>query len=700
VRNQTSAAAGVTAESRSMLRAMVWGLHMALPLLGLWLLVAQPQLDVHWEHHLSHFWLVLLAAGISLALAVAVGQDARRREDARLVLVSMAFLTAAGFLALHGIATPRVLLPGPNAGFALSTPIGLALAGAFALASSLELGGTTARRIAASERWLRLAVVAALLVWGVVSLLRLPPLDAPLPPDAYRRAVLPWAVAGTGLYVLAGARYLLLYRRRRSAMLLSIVTGFVLLAEALVATVYGRNWQLSWWSWHVLMVVAFAFVAYSARVQRVREGSRAGLFAGIALQETVRRLHEEYRVALEELVAAMESRAEAGEAPIDAAAVGPAVAARFDLTERQVDVLERSAEALANERQQQRRLAALVAVGQEARVIRKEEDLLERALAHATHGFGRDELQVHLLEDGTLSGVKDAAVAESAIEAIGKLEAVESEDADNGPGMRLVIPLAVKGSAAGVLSVHRPAGRFADRDRGVLESLANQLSTALENARLYRQLDGLFRSYMSPAVATKLISDPGQAKLGGAIQEVTVLMADLRGFTPFSERSAPDEVVRMLNTYFGAAVPVILEAGGTVVQFVGDAVMAIFNAPTRQPEHALLAARAALAMQGAIGRVAAGRPGWPRFRVGINTGPALVGNIGSDQLRNFTAIGDTTNLAARLEGLAGEGQVVLGAATRAALGDAAMVDPLGTVTVKGKEQPVEVFRLVALRPAG
>src|SRR3712207_3831616 len=99
---------------------------------------------------------------------------------------------------------------------------------------------------------------------------------------------------------------------------------------------------------------------------------------------------------------------------------------------------------------------------------------------------------------------------------------------------------------------------------------------------------------MSPAVATSLIADPEQAGLGGRTAEVTVLIADLRGFTSFSERHAPDEVVGMLNRFFGAVVPVVLGEGGTVVQFVGDEVMALFGAPTRQPDHALRAARAAL----------------------------------------------------------------------------------------------------------
>jgi class 3 adenylate cyclase len=201
---------------------------------------------------------------------------------------------------------------------------------------------------------------------------------------------------------------------------------------------------------------------------------------------------------------------------------------------------------------------------------------------------------------------------------------------------------------------------------------------------------------MSPDVATALLADPRQAALGGTLAEVTVLFADLRGFTPFSERAAPHQVVALLNRYYGAAVPRVLAEGGTVVQFVGDAIMALFNAPVPQPDHALRAARAALAMQDAVEAVAEGEHDLPRFRIGVNTGPALVGNIGSAEIRNFTAIGDTVNLAARLETSAPVGRVVIGAATYELIKDVAVVTPIPGLQVKGKAQPVEAYQLQRL----
>jgi class 3 adenylate cyclase len=219
-------------------------------------------------------------------------------------------------------------------------------------------------------------------------------------------------------------------------------------------------------------------------------------------------------------------------------------------------------------------------------------------------------------------------------------------------------------------------------------------------ASLHERVDRLLHQYLSPDVASTLVADPARSALGGEELVVTVLFADLRGYTSFAERTSPAEVVAMLNAAYGAAVPVILAEGGTVAQFVGDALMAIFNAPNAQPDHALRAARAGLAMQSAV-EALPGAAARPRFRIGINTGPALVGNVGSDEIRNFSAIGDTTNLAARLQTFADEGTVVLGAATYGLIRDKVIVRPLGAPALRGKSVEVEVYELIGLRePVG
>ena len=217
-------------------------------------------------------------------------------------------------------------------------------------------------------------------------------------------------------------------------------------------------------------------------------------------------------------------------------------------------------------------------------------------------------------------------------------------------------------------------------------------------ADLHRRIDRLFRQYLSPDVAQALVDDPSRAELGGEVADVSILFADLQGFTPFSERTPAPEVVALLNRVFGAAVPAVFAEGGTIVQFMGDALMAVFNAPLRQPDHALRACRAGLALQRSMGTIERAADE-PRFRVGINSGPALVGNVGSAELHNFLAIGDTTNVAARLQSFAMAGTVVLGDRTYALVRDDVEVRSLGTPDLKGKSIATNVYELIAIRPA-
>jgi adenylate cyclase len=651
-------------------RAVVWVFHLALPMAGLWLLLVQPQLDVEWHHAPSHFWLVLIVAGISTVLGGWVSVEARRRADARLVLVSMAFLASAGFFALHALATPGVLVSGgASLGFDLAQPVGLALAAVFAAVSSLSL---TSSRAAAVLRyqvvvWVGLAVLFA--VWAAGTLLDMPPLNEPGGGREVEGPVVAVAVAAILGYLIAAVRYYRMYRRSPSAMLISIITAFVLLAEANIAVMLAERWHLSWWEWHLLLVFAFGFVAYSAWVQYRREGSAAGLFDAVTLAETARRIRAEYETALEELVTVLRRRAQ-GE--IDSP-VAARLAERFGLSEGQTAVLERAGTALAAEREVSARLAALVAVGEQARVGLREEEFLAEVRPRLREAYG--PVAVALARGGVIE--VDGRVYDPV--------ALAGSGVHQRDGL-VVHPLTVRGHVAGVLEA--PAG---SGDPALVAALANQLSVALENARLYRELEGLFRAYLSPDVAAALLADPGQAELGGSLVEVTALFADLRGFTTFSEVVEPAEIVAMLNRYHGVAVPCVFEHGGTVVQFVGDALLAVWGAPARQRDHAARAVRAALAMQRAVGRIAASHPSWPRFRIGVNTGPALVGNIGSDALRGFNAMGDAVNVAARLQGMAEPGQLVIGEATRQAIGDQLPVTTLGDLAVKGRQQPVRAY---------
>jgi class 3 adenylate cyclase len=179
-------------------------------------------------------------------------------------------------------------------------------------------------------------------------------------------------------------------------------------------------------------------------------------------------------------------------------------------------------------------------------------------------------------------------------------------------------------------------------------------------------------------------------------REVSVLFADLAGFTGFSEQRSPTEVIGMLNEYWAAVVPVITAAGGVIEQFAGDGVMTVFNAGGDQPDHARRAARAGLAIIDAGRPLASAHPGWPTFRIGINTGPAVVGNVGAIGRQSFAVIGDTTNTAARLMSAGEPGQVIVARTTWAGLDGMASGRPLGPIRVKGKVAAVDAWVLTAI----
>ncbi|MEV1004250.1 adenylate/guanylate cyclase domain-containing protein [Nonomuraea sp. NPDC050202] len=655
-------------------RGVVWSIHLILPLLGLWLLLAQPHINIFWQHNASHFWLIILVAGVNVALGALISEASRRRQDARLFLVSMVFLSSAGFFFLHGLATPKVILPTGSIGFDLGQQVGLTLASAFAFASALPLREKAAKAVLGSQHFIRGALAGFMVLWGVMSLVPgLTPLSEP--PMVSPMGWLAWAsVPGLLLYVAASVMMFLLHRRRPAAMLISLITAYALLAESMIAGMSQLNWHLSWWEWHILLTLAFVFVAYSAYLQFRREGSSAGLFDSVALAATVRRIQRDYDEALEELV----EHVRRGE-PLAATRLS----GKFRLNEGQAAVLDRAGEALANERELSERLAALVAVSAQTKVGLPENELLTVSLERVRQAYG--DVKIALISEGrTQIGSRDYAFT------------------DGNPIRRdqlLAFPLTVKGNLAGVLEV--PVGRTS-QDEALAATLAGQLSISLENARLYQELHTLFHQYMSPDVAHALLADPAQAELGGQLKELTALFADLKGFTTFSEKVTPGEIVEMLNRYHTAAVPCILNNGGTIVQFVGDALLALFNAPATQDGHARQACKAALQMQQAAAEIAeemawkVDTVEWPTFRVGVNTGPALVGNIGSPELRGFNAMGDAVNVAARLQTLAEPGTVVIGETTYRQLGDGARVSPLGPLNLKGKEELVTAYVLTEM----
>ena len=525
-----------------------WLLTMSLPLIGLVLLIARPELDLEWRHQPSHFWLVLIVALVNVALAYLTSEAAMRRGDARLVLISLAFGAGAGFLGLHALATPGVLLPGSNLGFVIATPVGLTIAAGLAAASALPLGGPRGDLVLRHAGALRLMLLALLVAWAVASVAGLPSFMSEAPPAEAAPPMRLASLLAVGLYAFAAWHFVRLYVRRRRPLLLAVVVALVLLAEAMVTIVFSRDWHLSWWEWHALMAVAFAAVAFGARVEYRREGSLTGAFGGLYLSSTLERLHRWHADALTDLAAARNGA----------------------------------------------------------------------------------EPTKHVLERLRMDGASTEELA-------------------------------------------------------LLERASQEL----------QRVDEVFRPYLPQQFASRLRADPAQARLGsGEEREVSVLFADLSGFTSYSEQHAPTEVVELLNAIWTAAVPVIARDDGLIENFTGDGLLVLFNALGAQPDHAIRAVRTALGLRDAGDALAAGRSvPTPRFHIGINTGPAFVGSVGAAGRRAFSAIGDTTNLGSRLLGAAAAGEIVVGEATWKWLGDLGRGHALDPLRVKGKREPVRAWRL-------
>lgn len=213
-----------------------------------------------------------------------------------------------------------------------------------------------------------------------------------------------------------------------------------------------------------------------------------------------------------------------------------------------------------------------------------------------------------------------------------------------------------------------------------------------------RRITGIFGRYVAPQVVDQILKNGEDGlKLGGDRREISVLFVDIRGFTPLSEKMEPEEVVGILNNYLNLTARSIFENEGTVDKFIGDATMAIFNAPLDLKDHEFKAVKAAWAMkQGATALKQELEAKYGRsvsFGIGVNTGYAVVGNIGANFRMDYTAIGDTVNTAARLESNAKPDQILLSSAIYEKVKDRVQVTSLGEIKVKGKEEGILVYQL-------
>jgi len=453
---------------RSMMLAVAVLLAAALPLVGLASLLLRRQLDPHVENYRLHFVVFGIVGAVAFALGYTAGESANRRGDARVLLLSLAFMATGGFLGLHALGTPGLLFKGTHAGFLVAIPIGLLVSAVFAGASAfVDLAPALGQRLIRHRALLRLVVLIVMAEWFIWTVSDLPPLNGESSEAARGRLIVALAIIGTVVYAVSAARYLRVFRRRRNLLAGAVVACFVLLAEAMigVAVTGERTWHASWWEWHGLIVTAYLVIGVAA--------------------------HREWR----------------------------------------------------------------------------------------------DECFRHLY-----------------------------------------------------------------------------LSTTRERR-----------------------------------QEITVLFADLVGFTSYSERTAPNEVASMLNAYWGLAAPLVTRRfGGELEKFIGDGIVAVFNSRGDQPDDALRAARAALELRTKLAERAQVHRDWPRVRIGVNSGEAVLREIGGDGYVAYPLVGDTVNTGARLESLAPAGGVLIGTTTYEQLPDGTVVEPRSGLRVKGKEDAVDAYVLLAL----
>ena len=215
------------------------------------------------------------------------------------------------------------------------------------------------------------------------------------------------------------------------------------------------------------------------------------------------------------------------------------------------------------------------------------------------------------------------------------------------------------------------------------------------------EITDIFGRYISPPVVNKILATlrEGELKLGGEEHEVTVAFADIRGFTSISEKMPPGELVTALNIYLSTVIEKVLEYGGMINKFGGDSVMAVWNAPVECEEHGLSAIKAAVSIQRAIRELQEKERALARmeFGIGINTGKAITGNMGSEDRLEYSVIGDSVNTAFRLASAAPGGKVWIGADTYALVKDFIIAEALEPLAVKGKQEPIQAYEVIGIR---
>lgn len=274
-------------------------------------------------------------------------------------------------------------------------------------------------------------------------------------------------------------------------------------------------------------------------------------------------------------------------------------------------------------------------------------------------------------------------------------------------GVRSTIcaPLITQSNVHGVLYADRldPFAAFTPDHLDLISAVAAQTAVTVETVKAHEQLAreevarANYSRFMPEYVVKQLLENPDSFRLGGANQTITVLFADIRGFTAFSEHENPERVVHLLNLYFSAMTDIIFAHGGTLDKYIGDELMALFGAPTSTPNDAQNAVRAAIAMQNRVVTLneELQAEGYRNMGIGIglHTGEATIGYIGSERRSEYTAIGDTVNVGSRLQSNAASGQILISEATAEAAGNIFPMTKRAALTVKNRLQPVPIYEV-------
>jgi len=274
-------------------------------------------------------------------------------------------------------------------------------------------------------------------------------------------------------------------------------------------------------------------------------------------------------------------------------------------------------------------------------------------------------------------------------------------------GVRSTIcaPLVAETRVHGALYADRldPFAAFKPDDLELISAVAAQTAIAVENARAHERLAreevarANYSRFLPEYVVKQMLENPDSFKLGGVSQTITILFADIRGFTRISEHAPPEKIVNLLNRYFSAMTDIIFAHGGTLDKYLGDGLMALFGAPTATPDDASNALNAAVAMQRrllGINRELRDE-GFQEIGVGmgLHTGEVIVGYIGSERRSEYTAIGDTVNTSARLESNALGGEILISDATAKAAHSRYRLKPREPIMVKNRQQPVNLWEV-------